>query len=253
MKSNLKSGKADYLLYENTAGIYDKQRFSGFAGEWGHHRQISILKNLVQDCRGKNILEIGCGTGRITEALANWGAEVTATDISQEMLQIAQYRFSGDRDIPMPKFRVMSVFDIDADLKEYDYVIMVNVLGRLSNPREAIQNISSKISENCRLIFTFPCFTSILLPFALIVNVRGKSLARDVTSLWYSPGTIEKYCNDAGLEIVRWYGNHYVPVPRLLFPTFPFFWACESILARSFPKRCPSVFAVCRHRLADNL
>jgi len=252
MKSDSKSGKADYLLYENTARIYDKQRFSGLAGEWGHHRQISILKNLVQDCRGKNILEIGCGTGRITEALANWGAEVTATDISQEMLQVAQHRFSADQDIPMPKFRVMSVFDIDADLKEYDYVIMVNVLGRLSNPREAIQIISSKISETCRFIFTFPCLTSILLPFALIVNVRGKSLARDVTSHWYTPRTIEKYCNDAGLGIVRWHGNHYVPVPRLLFPTFPLFWACDSLLAGSFPKRCPSVFVVCKRKPTDS-
>ena len=250
MKSNSKS---DYMLYEKTAGIYDKQRFSGFAGEWGHNRQILILKNLLRDCSGKNILEIGCGTGRITEVLANWGAQVTATDISKEMLQVAQDRFSGNQDVPMPTFRIMSVFDIDTNLKQYDYAIMVNVLGRLSDPREAIQQISSKISENCKLIFTFPCLTSILLPFALIVNARGKSLGRDVTSHWYWPGIIKKYCDDAGLDIVGWHGNHYVPVPRLLFPTFPLFWTFESLLAKSFPKRCPSVFVVCRHRPADSL
>ncbi|HCO94407.1 MAG TPA: hypothetical protein DIU00_10730 [Phycisphaerales bacterium] len=252
MKSDSKSGNADYLLYEKTAEIYDNQRFSGFAGEWGHHRQISILKKLDQNWQGKNILEIGCGTGRITEAFAQWGAEVTATDISKEMLQVAQHRFSDDRNLPMPKFRVMSVFDIDTDLQGFDYVIMVNVLGRLSNPREAIQKISSKISETCRFIFTFPCLTSILLPFALIVNVRGKSLARDVTSHWYTPRTIEKYCNDAGLGIVRWHGNHYVPIPRLLFPTFPLFWVCDSLLAGSFPKRCPSVFVVCKRKPTDS-
>jgi len=250
MKSNSKS---DYTLYEKTAGIYDKQRFSGFTGEWGQNRQISILKNLLRDCSGKNILEIGCGTGRITEVLADFGAHVTATDISREMLQVAQDRFNETRDVPMPEFRIMSVFDIDTNLKQYDYVIMVNVLGRLTNPGEAIQQISSKISETCRLIFTFPCLTSILLPFALIVNARGKSLARDVTSYWYSPGTIKKYCYDAGLDIVGWHGNHYVPVPRLLFPTFPLFWTCESLLAKSFPKRCPSVFAVCTRRPTGSL
>jgi len=248
MKSDSKADKADYMLYEKTAGIYDKQRFRGFAGEWGHNLQILILKNLLQDCSGKKILEVGCGTGRITEVIANWGAHVTATDISKEMLQVAQDRLNKSRDVPKPTFQIMSVFDIDTDLKQYDYVIMVNVLGRLSDPGEAIGRISSNISETCRLIFNFPCLTSILLPFALIVNARGKSLARDVTSHWYLPRTIKKFCNDAGLDIVGWHGNHHVPVPRLLFPTFPFFWMCESLLAKSLPKRCPSVFVTCTHK-----
>ena len=169
-----------------------------------------------------------------------------ATDISKEMLGVAQKLFSSSQELPLPEFRVMSVFDIDIDLKDYDYVIMVNVLGRLSSPYEAIQNISLSISKRCRFIFTFPCLTSILLPFSILVNARRKSLARNVTSHWYTPGTIKKYCNDAGLSIIGWHGNHYVPVPRLLFPTLPLFLACEALLAKSFPKRCPSVFVECK-------
>lgn len=244
MNSESKCDKADYLLYEKTAKTYDRQRFTGMAGEWGHNRQISILQSLAQDWQGKKVLEIGCGTGRITEVLTRWGAKVTATDISEEMLEVAQARFSGNSRHLMPEFQLMSVFDIDMDLQAYDYVIMVNVLGRLSKPREAIQKIASKISKTCRFVFNFPCLTSILLPFGLMVNLRGKSLARDVTSHWYTPKIIEKYCNDAGLTIVRWHGNHYVPIPRLLFPTFPLFWVCDKCLAKSFPKKCPSVFVV---------
>jgi len=251
MNSESKSDKADYLLYEKTAKTYDRQRFTGRAGEWGHNRQISILQSLAQDWQDKKVLEIGCGTGRITEVLARWGADVTATDISEEMLKVAQTRFSSDRELPMPKFRVMSVFDIDMDLQEYDYVIMVNVLGRLSHAREAIRKISLNISKTCRFVFTFPSLTSILLPFGLTVNLRGKSLASDVTSHWYTPKTIEKYCNDAGLVIVGWRGNHYVPVPRLLFPTLPLFWICDKCLAKPFPKKCPSVFVVSRLWSAD--
>jgi 2-polyprenyl-3-methyl-5-hydroxy-6-metoxy-1,4-benzoquinol methylase len=244
MENESKSDKKDYLLYEKTARTYDCQRFTGRAGEWGHNRQISILHSLAEDWQGKKVLEIGCGTGRITQALARWGADITATDISEKMLKLARTRFSSDQELAMPKFRVMSVFDIDMDLQGYDYVIMVNVLGRLSHAREAIEKISLNISETCRFVFTFPSLTSILLPFGLTVNLRSKSLARDVTSHWYTPKTIEKYCNDAGLMIVGWRGNHYVPVPRLLFPTLPFFWTYDKCLAKSFPKRCPSVFVV---------
>jgi 2-polyprenyl-3-methyl-5-hydroxy-6-metoxy-1,4-benzoquinol methylase len=246
MKSNSKPDEADYSLYRKTAKVYDRQRFAGRAGEWGHRRQISILNKLAQDWRGKKVLEIGCGTGRITEALARCGAEVTATDISEEMLEVAQARFSNKLELPMPEFRVMSLFDVDIDLDDYDYVVMINVLGRLSTPRKAIQRISVKMSRTCRFVFTFPCLTSILLPFGLLVNLRGKSLARDVTSHWYTFRTIKRYCNDAGLEIIGLYGNHYVPVPRILFPLLPLFWACDKILAKSFPKRCPSVFVECK-------
>lgn len=251
MKNGPKCDKKDYLLYEKTAKTYDQQRFTGRAGEWGHNRQISILQNLAQDWQGKMVLEIGCGTGRITEILASWGAKVTATDISKEMLEVAQSRFKNKPELPMPEFRIMSVFDINVELQEYDYVLMINVLGRLSKPHEAIEEIASKISKTCRFVFTFPCLTSILLPFGLMVNLRGKSLARDVTSHWYTPNTIEKYCNDSGLTITRWYGNHYVPMPRLLFPTFPLFWISDKCIAKSFPKKCPSVFVVVKHWSTD--
>jgi len=245
MNSELTSDRTDYLLYEKTAAIYDSQRFCGCAGRWGHHRQIAILKNLTDNWQGKKVLEIGCGTGRITESLTRWGAEVTASDISKQMLQAARARFGTHQKLPAPQFRLMSVFDMDIDLQGYDYVIMVNVLGRLSKPRQAIQQISSKMSKTCKLVFTFPCLTSILFPFGLLVNARGKSLARDVTSHWYMPGTIEKYCSDAGLRILRLFGHHYVPVPRILFVTLPLFWACDQIIAKFLPRRCPSVFVEC--------
>jgi len=240
------SNKADYLLYEKSAQEYDRVRFGGVAGNWGHQRQIDILRGLVGDWQGKKVLEIGCGTGRITEMLVRWGATVTATDISKEMLEVARARLDGVRGMASPEFRVMSVFDIDIDLRSYDLVIMINVLGRLSNAHQAIHEIALRISADARFIFTFPCLTSILLPIALMINRRGKSLSRDVTSQWYSPKAVERFCRSAGLEIIRFRGNHYVPVPRLLFPTLPLFWACDKVLGRFSPRRCPSVFAECR-------
>lgn len=241
-----KSRPADYLLYTKSAEQYDRVRFSGRAGNWGHRRQLDILKSLCDDWHGKNVLEIGCGTGRITEMLVRWGAKVTATDITAEMLDVARVRFKAYDPARVPDFRTMSVFDIDMNLQVYDYVIMVNVFGRLSNARDAIAGLASRMSRDSRLVFTFPCLTSVLFPFGLLVNARGKSLSRDATSRWYRPATVEGYCHWAGLEVVKSLGNHYVPVPRALFVMLPFFWVCERILARRFPKRCPSVLVECR-------
>jgi ubiquinone/menaquinone biosynthesis C-methylase UbiE len=168
---------------------------------------VEVLRKFCPGWRDKKVLEIGCGTGRITESLARWGAHVTATDISKEMLQVARDRLNSQADVPTPEFRVMSVFECDLDLRSYDYIVMVNVLGRLSDSARAI---------------------------------------REIVSRWYRPKTIRSYCLAAGLEIVKFRGNHYVPVPRLLFPTLPFFWACDHVIGRVFPRRCPSVFVECR-------
>lgn len=240
------SNRADYQLYVSSAAEYDRVRFKGLAGNWGHRRQLHIIQSLCDDWQGKRVLEIGCGTGRITEMLVRWGAKVTATDITAEMLDVARARCQSYDRSQMPELRTMSVFAIDVDLEPYDYVIMINVLGRLTNPDLAIQEIARRLSPETRLVFSFPCLTSVLLPFGLLVNARNKSLSRDVTSRWYRPETIAGYCSAAGLEVTRFLGNHYVPVPRVLSLTLPFFWICERMLAQRFPAYCPSVLVECR-------
>jgi len=57
--------------------------------------QQEILTDLENVCQGKKrermrVLEIGCGTGRITRALARYFGEVYAVDISAEMVRQAR-------------------------------------------------------------------------------------------------------------------------------------------------------------------
>jgi len=54
-----------------------------------------ILTDMVNICQGKDpkemrVLEIGCGTGRVTRALASLFGEVHAVDVSGEMVELAR-------------------------------------------------------------------------------------------------------------------------------------------------------------------
>lgn len=49
----------------------------------------NIIRSWLGDIRGKRVLELGCGAGEASVFLAKQGAEVTATDISGEMLLVA--------------------------------------------------------------------------------------------------------------------------------------------------------------------
>jgi cyclopropane fatty-acyl-phospholipid synthase-like methyltransferase len=57
--------------------------------------QEEILTDMINICQGKDpgqmrVLEIGCGAGRVTRALANLFGEVHAVDVSAEMIHLAK-------------------------------------------------------------------------------------------------------------------------------------------------------------------
>jgi magnesium-protoporphyrin O-methyltransferase len=51
-----------------------------------------ILSRLPDDLRGARVLDAGCGTGALCEALARRGADVVAVDLSPQLLAIAADR-----------------------------------------------------------------------------------------------------------------------------------------------------------------
>jgi cyclopropane fatty-acyl-phospholipid synthase-like methyltransferase len=62
--------------------------------------QEDILNDLANICQGKDpkrmrVLEIGCGAGRVTRALAAFFGEVCAVDISREMVRQARRAVAG--------------------------------------------------------------------------------------------------------------------------------------------------------------
>src|SRR5579872_6614060 len=83
--------------YVNTASTQwtDEEFFS--SGETTVAEEI--LTDLVNICQGKppsemRVLEIGCGAGRVTRALAKLFGEVHAVDVSGEMVRLAALALS---------------------------------------------------------------------------------------------------------------------------------------------------------------
>ncbi len=72
---------------------YDQHNASGAANSY-YERPATIA--LIGEVHGKRVLEIGCGSGPVTEWLIGHGAEVVAFDVSAAMLEIARSR-TGDR------------------------------------------------------------------------------------------------------------------------------------------------------------
>ncbi|NJP08456.1 MAG: class I SAM-dependent methyltransferase [Leptolyngbyaceae cyanobacterium RU_5_1] len=76
-----------------------------------HREQLSLLEQYLPCLDEAKVLDIGCGTGRISRYLAKRGATVLGIDFSSNAIAIAQKQSPTGN----PHYRVQSLFDLEDD------------------------------------------------------------------------------------------------------------------------------------------
>ena len=99
------------------------------------------------------LLDIGCGTGRLAIEFAKRGYNVVATDLSEEMLNIVDYRAKQeDVELEIAMYDMLDPIDF-----EFDIVIasmdVINHLSDLEDVEFGFTNIFNSISPNGVFIF----------------------------------------------------------------------------------------------------
>lgn len=69
----------------------------------GRHLEHGLLATFADRVPSGRVLEVGCGSGRITEHLHRLGLDMTGTDLSPNMIEVAR------REFPHLSFRVESM------------------------------------------------------------------------------------------------------------------------------------------------
>jgi 2-polyprenyl-3-methyl-5-hydroxy-6-metoxy-1,4-benzoquinol methylase len=83
-----------------------------------HQEQATLFNRYLSQVEGLDILDVGCGTGRISRHLATHGANVTGIDFSQKAIDLARsHTFSNNI-----SYRVQSMFDLN-DVDKYDILV----------------------------------------------------------------------------------------------------------------------------------
>jgi len=82
----MKNNQSSEQFYDSLADEYDEM--TGLEGRFSKER--SIFQSLVKKYNLETALDAGCGTGFHSILLAQFGLHVTATDISEQMLQQAK-------------------------------------------------------------------------------------------------------------------------------------------------------------------
>jgi demethylmenaquinone methyltransferase/2-methoxy-6-polyprenyl-1,4-benzoquinol methylase len=135
--------QVDY--YRRRAGEYDVTAYGDVAAARGR------IARLVAEMRPTgSVLEIACGTGLWTEALARLADTVTAIDAAPEVLEIARDRVRSTS----VNFEVADVFSWDPDTR-FDVIFFSAWLSHVPMSRfeEFWQLLGGLLVENGRVLF----------------------------------------------------------------------------------------------------
>jgi len=102
----------------------------------GEAIQRIIIEKLSTEPDLGNVVEFGCGRGYYTGVLANNSKRVVATDISDEMLEMARTQLQGFQNITVQKANCDSTaFPAEA----FDTVVMINLIHVIDNPLNSLK------------------------------------------------------------------------------------------------------------------
>jgi 2-polyprenyl-3-methyl-5-hydroxy-6-metoxy-1,4-benzoquinol methylase len=136
---------ASTIGYDLLATFYD-----AFIDPDVYERYLDLLDKYT--VRG-TLLDIGCGTGNLSVELAARGYDVTATDLSEEMLAIVAFR-AKEREVSIRIF----VYDmLDPVSERFDTVIasmdVLNHLTDLEDVNFGLKNIFDALNTNGVFVF----------------------------------------------------------------------------------------------------
>ncbi|HEX7110375.1 MAG TPA: bifunctional 2-polyprenyl-6-hydroxyphenol methylase/3-demethylubiquinol 3-O-methyltransferase UbiG [Aestuariivirga sp.] len=145
-------------IKRNDLSIYDT-----YAAHWwdGSQRWLRTLQNLVParlnhfdrvvNWQGKNVLDLGCGGGFMSEALARRGATVTGIDPAEKAIAIAQ-RHATQQNLSI-RYLVGSGEKLPVTDASLDYVICVDVLEHVFDLGQVIGEVRRVLRPGGTFLF----------------------------------------------------------------------------------------------------
>jgi putative AdoMet-dependent methyltransferase len=122
--------------FDKWAGEYDEHILAmqnkGYPFE-GYYKTLGYIQNKIKSSKAARILDIGIGTGLLTETLYREGIEITGVDFSARMLELAK--------IKMPDARFIQ-FDFNQGLpteikgEKFDFVISSYALHHIDDDQK---------------------------------------------------------------------------------------------------------------------
>ena len=189
-------------FWDGRADEYGKSTFQGITNFADEHKSITMdhidkteLTKLVR--KEKEVLDVGCGVGRLSFWLAKRSKKVIGIDYSDPLIEIAKYE-AKKRKIKNVEFYCKSCTDIDLN-KKFDLIIVFGLLIYMDEEDviKTIQQLKQHLGKKGKIILKESVGTS----GKYIVNKFSKELNAKYNAIYRTPEEIIKLFENNGLKL----------------------------------------------------
>jgi len=201
------------------------EKFSALAHRWwdpqGEFRPLHDLNPLrlawidgLAKLGGKAALDVGCGGGILSEAMARLGAKVTGIDLSEKPLKVAQLHLLESGLAVDYRLASAEGFAIQNE-EQFDIVTCMELLEHVPDPSSTVAACAKLVKPGGRVFFS----TINRNPKSYLLAVIGaeyilKMLPRGTHDYarFIKPSELSRWCRDAGLSPLELKGMTYNPI-----------------------------------------
>jgi ubiquinone/menaquinone biosynthesis C-methylase UbiE len=157
-----------YRIYADpeVARSFDADRFGGPIGNLIKETQEAIVFSNLPNVQGWNVLDLGAGTGRLSMAFLQRGADVTACDASPQMLEILKSKTSD----PRLKVMVADAHELQFRDRQFDCAVSFRMLLHVLNWQKSLAELC-RVSKDW-VVFDFSPKHGFLLAAPLLHSIH---------------------------------------------------------------------------------
>ena len=166
---------------------------------------------------GKRALDVGCGGGILSDAMARKGADVLGIDLSSKALKVAQLH-AMEAQTPSVEYREIAAEDLAEEMPgQFDTVTCMEMLEHVPDPSSVVSACAKLAKPGGWLFFSTlnrnpKSFLFAIVGAEYVLNLLPKGTHE--YAKFIRPSELAQACRDAGLTIEASRGMEYNPITR---------------------------------------
>jgi 2-polyprenyl-6-hydroxyphenyl methylase/3-demethylubiquinone-9 3-methyltransferase len=167
--------------------------------------------------KGQQVLDVGCGGGILSDAMARAGAHVTGIDLATKSLKVAQLH-ALETQTPNVAYREVSAEALAADKPaSFDVVTCMEMLEHVPDPASVVKACATLVKPGGWVFFSTlnrnpKSFVFAILGAEYILNLLPKGTHE--YAKFIKPSELAADCRAAGLGLRASKGLQYNPITR---------------------------------------
>jgi 2-polyprenyl-6-hydroxyphenyl methylase/3-demethylubiquinone-9 3-methyltransferase len=179
--------------------------------------RLGWIEQLTGGLQGKQVLDIGCGGGILSDAMACKGAYVLGVDLSTKALKVAQLH-ALEAQTPNIQYREVSAEALAAEQPaQYDVVTCMEMLEHVPDPASIVRACSQLVKPGGWVFFSTlnrnpKSFVFAIVGAEYVLNLLPKGTHE--YAKFIKPSELAGYARSAGLDLQASKGMEYNPFTR---------------------------------------